>query len=267
MKPAGGIMEYEHIRVTVQDQYALITVDRPKALNALSSEVLSELTTAASELELADEVRVVVLTGAGDKAFVAGADIAEMRELGPMQAQALAEMGGNLGVTIEGSAKPYIAAVNGFALGGGLELALACDFVYAARTARLGLPEVKLGVIPGFGGTQRLPRRVGTAKAKELIFTGEMIDAEEALRIGLVDAVHAPEALMGEVAKTAARIAKNGPLAVAEAKRLVHVGQSASLDTAVMLEQRAFAGLFASEDQREGMAAFLDKRPANFRGQ
>jgi enoyl-CoA hydratase len=260
-------MEYEHIHVVLEDQCALITIDRPKALNALSSAVLSELTTATSELELSDEASVVVITGSGFKAFVAGADIAEMRELGPMQAQALAEMGGNLAAAIEGSAKPYIAAVNGFALGGGLELALACDFVYAARTAKLGLPEVKLGVIPGFGGTQRLPRRVGPAKAKEMIFTGEMIDAEEALRIGLVDAVHAPEALMGEVAKAAARIARNGPLAVAEAKRLVHTGQSMSLESAVMLEQRTFAGLFASEDQREGMAAFLDKRPAKFRGQ
>jgi enoyl-CoA hydratase len=260
-------MDYEHIHVKLEDQYALITVDRPKALNALSSAVLSELTTAASELELSDEARVVVITGAGDKAFVAGADISEMRDLGPMQAEALAEMGGNLAAAIESSAKPYIAAVNGFALGGGLELALACDFVYAARTARLGLPEVKLGVIPGFGGTQRLPRRVGPAKAKEMIFTGEMIDAEEALRIGLVDAVHAPEALLGEVAKTAARIAKNGPLAVAAAKRLVHMGQSMSLEAAVTLEQRTFAGLFASEDQKEGMAAFLDKRPAKFRGQ
>jgi enoyl-CoA hydratase len=265
--PAGGIMEYEHIRVTLADQHALITIDRPKALNALSSALLSELTTAVSELELSDEVRVVVITGAGDKAFVAGADIAEMRDLGPMQAEAMSEMGGNLGLAIEGSAKPYIAAVNGFALGGGLELALACDFVYAARTAKLGLPEVKLGVIPGFGGTQRLPRRVGVAKAKELIFTGEMIGADEALRIGLVDAVHAPEALLDEVTKTVARIAGNGPLAVAAAKRLVHVGQSISLEAAVMLEQRTFAGLFASDDQREGMAAFLDKRPAKFRGQ
>jgi enoyl-CoA hydratase len=259
-------MEYEHIRVTLEEHHALITLDRPRALNALSSAVLSELTTATSELELSDEVRVVVLTGAGDKAFVAGADIAEMRDLGAREAEALAEMGGNLAAAIEGSAKPYIAAVNGFALGGGLELALACDFVFAARTARLGLPEVKLGVIPGFGGTQRLPRRVGVAKAKELIFTGEMIDAEEALRIGLVDAVHEPEALRAAVARTAARIGQNGPLAVAAAKKLVHMGQSMSLDSAVTLEQRTFAGLFASEDQKEGMAAFLDKRPAKFRG-
>lgn len=259
-------MEYEHIHVEIKEEYALVTIDRPRALNALSSAVLSELTQATSELELVDEVRVVILTGAGDKAFVAGADIAEMRELGPRQAEALAEMGGILAATIETSGKPYIAAVNGFALGGGLELALACDFLYASRSAKLGLPEVKLGVIPGFGGTQRLPRRVGVAKAKEMIFTGEMIDAEEGLRIGLIDAVHAPEALLEATVKTAGRIARNGPLAVAEAKRLVHMGQSMSLEAAVTLEQRTFAGLFASEDQREGMAAFLDKRPAKFRG-
>ena len=254
------------VKVERDGGVATVTIDRPKALNALSSAVVAELTQATSEIELIDEVRVVILTGAGDKAFVAGADIAEMRDIGPRQAEALAEMGGNLAASIETSSKPYIAAVNGFALGGGLELALACDFLYAARTARLGLPEVKLGVVPGFGGTQRLPRRVGVAKAKELIFTGEMIDAEEALRVGLVDAVHAPEALLEAAVKTAGRIARNGPLAVAEAKRRVHMGQSMSLESAVTLAQRTFAGLFASEDQREGMTAFLDKRPAKFRG-
>lgn len=259
-------MEYEHIRVEVQDRLAVITVDRPKALNALSSGVLSELTNAVGELELSDEVRVVALTGAGEKAFVAGADIAEMRALDPMGAQALAEMGGNLAQTIEGSAKPYIAAVGGFALGGGCELALACDFIYASRKARFGQPEVKLGVVPGFGGTQRLARRVGVAKAKELIFTGDMIDAEEALRIGLADAVFEPAELMTKVGEVAARIAANGPLAVAEAKKLIHLGQSMSLESAIILEQRGFAGLFATEDQKEGMAAFVEKRAATFRG-
>ncbi|WP_428263858.1 enoyl-CoA hydratase-related protein [Haliangium sp.] len=259
-------MDYQHIRVDIHDHHAVITIDRTKALNALNSVVLAELSTAVTELELSDDIRVVAVTGAGNKAFVAGADIAEMEDLGPVQAHALAEMGGNLGASIESSAKPYIAAVNGYALGGGLELALACDFVYAAETAKLGLPEVTLGVIPGFGGTQRLPRRVGVAKAKEMIFTGEMIGAAEALRIGLVDAVVEPGALMDKVAETAARIAKNGPLAVAEAKKLVHMGQSMSLESAVALEQRSFAGLFATDDQKEGMAAFLAKREAAFRG-
>ena len=259
-------MEYEHIKIARDGALAVITIDRPKALNALSSGVVSELTNAVGEIELSDEVRVVALTGAGEKSFVAGADIGEMRDLDPMRAQALAEMGGNLCQAIEGSTKPYIAAVNGFALGGGCELALACDFVYAAHKARFGQPEVKLGVVPGFGGSQRLARRVGVAKAKELIFTGDMIDADEALRIGLADAVFAPEELMGKVVDIAARIAACGPLAVAEAKKLIHMGQSMSLESALVLEQRGFAGLFATEDQKEGMAAFLDKRAARFRG-
>ncbi len=259
-------MEYQYITVELSGPLAILTVAREKALNALGSGVLAELTNAVAELELSDEVRVVAVTGAGDKAFVAGADIAEMRELDPLAAQALAEMGGNLGTAIESSAKVYIAAVNGFALGGGCELALACDFIYASSRAKLGQPEVKLGVIPGFGGTQRLARRVGVAKAKELCVTGSIIDAAEALRIGLVDAVLEPAALMDKVRETTNAIAANGPLAVAEAKRLIHVGQSMSLESAILLEQRAFGGLFATVDQKEGMAAFLAKRPAKFEG-
>ncbi len=259
-------MEYENIVVEHQDQLAIITIRREKALNAINSEVLAELTTAVAELELLDEVRVVVITGAGDKAFVAGADIREMQAMNPIEARAFSEMGANLAQSIETSNKPYIAAVNGFALGGGCELALACDFVYAADNARLGQPEVKLGVIPGFGGTQRLPRRVGVAKAKELIYTGDMVDAAEALRIGLVDAVVPAAELMATVTAAAARIAANGPLAVTEAKRLIHVGQSMSLESATLLEQHSFAGLFNTEDQDEGMEAFINKRKAEFAG-
>jgi enoyl-CoA hydratase len=259
-------MDFEHISIEQQDGLAVITIRRDKALNALSSEVLSELTTAATQLELDDQVSVVALTGAGDKAFVAGADIAEMIDLGPLEAQALSEMGAQLGHTIETSAKPWIAAVNGFALGGGCELALACDFIYASSSAQLGQPEVKLGVIPGFGGTQRLARRVGVAKAKELIFTGDMVSADEALRIGLVDSVCAPEELMDKVRGTAKRIGPNGPLAVAEAKRLIHCGQSMSLESSILLEGKSFGALFDSEDQSEGMKAFLEKRKAAFEG-
>ena len=259
-------MEYENISVEIgDDDLALITIRREHALNALNSSVLAELTNAVAELELADDVAAVAITGAG-KAFIAGADIAEMRALNPIQAEALSEMGGNLAHAIESSARPYIAAVNGFALGGGCELAMACDFIYASSTAKLGQPEVKLGVIPGFGGTQRLPRRVGVAKAKELVFTGAIISADEALRIGLVDAVVAPEALMDKVRATVAAIAANGPLAVAEAKRLIHVGQSMSLDTALMLEQRTFGALFCTEDRAEGMNAFVEKREPAFKG-
>ena len=257
---------YETVTVEQEGALAIVTIRREAALNALSSRVIADLTHVAAELEMADDIRVVALTGAGAKAFVAGADIAEMQTLGPAQAQTFAEMGGNLGHAVEHSARPWIAAVNGFALGGGCELALACDFIIAADNAKFGQPEVKLGVIPGFGGTQRLARRVGVAKAKELCFTGDVINAAEALRIGLADQVVPAADLMTRVRELAAKIAGNGPLAVAEAKRLIHLGQSMPLDAALALEQRAFGLLFASADQQEGMTAFLGKRPAAFTG-
>jgi enoyl-CoA hydratase len=260
---------FETLKLTVDGPLAIVAIDRPAQLNALSGQVIAELITACAALEQAEDVRVVALTGAGDKAFVAGADIAEMVELGPLHAQAFAQMGGALGAAIETSDKPWIAMVNGFALGGGCELALACDFIYASDTAKLGQPEVKLGVIPGFGGTQRLARRVGVAKAKELCMTGDTIDAAEALRIGLVDAVVPSAELRAKVTALAGRIAANGPLAVAEVKRLIHQGQSTTLDHALALEQRSFGLLFATADQREGMAAFLAKprRAAQFKGE
>jgi len=258
---------FETIQVAIDGAQAIVTVAREAALNALSSKVIAELTAACGELEVSTDVRAVIVTGAG-KAFVAGADIAEMRELSPRQAQAFAGMGGALAAAIEGSEKPWIAAVNGFALGGGCELAMACDFIYASDQAKFGQPEVKLGIIPGFGGTQRLARRVGIAKAKELCMTGDMIDAAEALRIGLADAVWPAAELMAKARDVAGRTAANGPLAVAEVKRLVHQGQSISLDAALALEQRSFGLLFATADQREGMDAFLSKpkRAAKFEG-
>ena len=261
--------EFETIHVTVEGHLATVTINREAARNALSSKVIAELTHAAAELEMSIDVRVVVLTGAGDKAFVAGADIAEMADLSPTQAHAFAELGGALGDSIESSHKPWIAMVNGFALGGGCEIALACDFIYASDRAKLGQPEVTLGVIPGFGGTQRLARRVGIAKAKELCMTGDIIDAAEALRIGLVDAVVPHAELTAKVHAIAARIAANGPLAVAECKRLIQQGQSMALEHALTLEQSSFGLLFATADQREGMAAFLAKprRAAQFKGQ
>jgi enoyl-CoA hydratase len=260
---------FNTVKITVEGPLAIVTIDREAARNALSSEVIGELTQAVATLDISNEIRVVALTGAGDKAFVAGADIAEMVDLTPVQAHAFAEMGGTLGNAIEMSEKPWIAAVNGFALGGGTELALACDFIYASDTAKFGQPEVKLGVIPGFGGTQRLARRVGIAKAKELCMTGDIIDASEALRIGLADSVVPASELMGKVKDLANRIAANAPLAVSEVKRLIHVGQSTSLDVALALEQRSFGLLFATSDQREGMTAFLakPKRTAQFKGQ
>ena len=258
-------MDYQHISVEERAGWALITIRREEALNALNSAVLDELDHATREIALSDGVRAVAITGAG-KAFIAGADISEMLELSPRAALEFAEKGAELGASIEASEVPYIAAVNGFALGGGCELAMACDFIYASSAAKLGQPEVKLGVIPGFGGTQRLPRRVGVAKAKELVFTGSVISADEALRIGLVDRVLAPDELLAAVGETCEQIAANGPLAVAEAKRMIQQGQSMTLEHACELEIRSFASLFGTDDQREGMAAFLAKRSAKFEG-
>jgi enoyl-CoA hydratase len=259
-------LNFQHIDIQQSGAHAVMTIQREAALNALNRALLVELRAGVAALEADDGIRVVVLTGAGEKAFVAGADITEMLGMSPRQAQAFAELGFALGEAIEGSRKPYIAAVNGFALGGGCEVALACDFIYASSRARLGQPEVKLGVIPGFGGTQRLSRRVGVAKARELIYTGDMIGADEALRIGLVDAVVPPEELLPRVRELAERIAQNAPLAIAEAKRVIHWGQSMTLEQANLLELRAFAGLFDSQDQKEGMQAFVDKRKAAFHG-
>ncbi|HEV7555424.1 MAG TPA: enoyl-CoA hydratase-related protein [Kofleriaceae bacterium] len=260
--------EFETLRVSTEGHLAIVTINREAALNALSPQVLAELAHVAGELEVSTDIRVVILTGAGDKAFVAGADISEMHDMTPVQAHAFAEMGGAIGDAIESSDKPWIAAVNGFALGGGCELALACDFIYASDKAKFGQPEVKLGVIPGFGGTQRLARRVGVAKTKELCMTGDPIDAAEALRIGLADKVVPHGELLAACQATAAKIAANAPLAVAAVKKLVHEGQSATLRQALALEQHAFGLLFATHDQREGMAAFLakPKRAAKFEG-
>lgn len=259
-------MSYQHLKVERQDASAIVTIDRQAALNALSPELLVELGKVVSELEDDAEVAVVVLTGAG-KAFVAGADISAMVDMGSLQAQNFAEVGHAIGNAIETSAKVYIAAVNGFALGGGCELALCCDFIYASGKAKFGQPEVKIGVIPGFGGTQRLGRRVGVAKAKELILTGEMIGADEALRIGLVDKLCPPEGLLDACTEIAKTIAANSSLAVANAKAVLHEGLSMTLEQGNRLEQLAFANLFSSHDQKEGMTAFLAKRAPKFRGE
>ena len=254
------------VAVEFDDAVALVTIRREKALNALSSAVLGELLDLAEQLEERRELRAAIVTGAGAKAFVAGADIGEMQAMGMDEAERLSTRATALGRTIERSRLVWIAAVNGFALGGGCELAMCCDFIYAARSAVFGQPEVKLAVIPGFGGTQRLARRVGIGKAKELILTGDSISADEAARIGLADAVFAPEELLDKAKDAARRIAANGPLAVAEAKRVIQQGWNLPLEEALALESDAFAGLFTTADQREGMAAFLGKRRAEFRG-
>jgi enoyl-CoA hydratase len=245
---------------------AVLTVNRPDALNAFDVETLTLLRDELRELAEEADVRVVVLTGAGDRAFAAGADIKYMSALEVDEAKEWGALGHEVGRLLETMPKPTIAAVNGFALGGGCELALACDFRYASSTARLGQPEVNLGIIPGWGGTQRLPRVVGLGIAKELILTGRVVDADEALRIGLVNAVHEPGELLAKTMEVAQALAAKGPLSLASAKDAVN--RSLAGDHAGNLEQEAddFGELFSSEDAKEGMMAFVDKRPATFRG-
>jgi enoyl-CoA hydratase len=251
------------------DHSLTITINRPEKLNALSSKVVLELTRVFLELEAAPagtRPRAVILTGSGDKAFVAGADIAEMSAMSAAQAKAFSDAGHRLGFAIEEASFPVIAAVNGFALGGGCELALACDFIYASERAKFGQPEVNLGLMPGFGGTQRLARRVGSALARELIYTGDVIAAERALAVGLVNAVVPHDELLARVRATADKIASKAPLAVGASKRVILRGFDADLTTGNELEATAFSALFGSDDQREGTRAFLEKRTAHFSG-
>ncbi len=257
---------YETLLESRAGAVVTLTLNRPDKLNALNATLVSELFDAFRTLDQDDGVRCVIVTGAGEKAFAAGADIAAMATMSVAEAKAFADMGHALGERIETAHFPVIGAVNGFALGGGCELALACDFLYASDKAKLGQPEVNLGVIPGFGGTQRLSRRVGIGRARELCFTGDVIGADEALRIGLVNAVVPHAELLPRVAAVAEKIASKGPLAIRACKRVIHRGQDVPLPVANELEATAFSALFGSSDQREGMAAFLQKRPAAFQG-
>jgi enoyl-CoA hydratase len=259
-------MAYENIRLDFEDALAILTIDRPKALNALNTRTLQELALALGSLAHNSHLRALVVTGAGEKAFVAGADIAEMASFTPAQAREFAGMGHRVFHAVEALSLPTIAAVNGFALGGGCELALCCDLIYAAEKAKFGLPEVGLGVIPGFGGTQRLTRAVGRHRAKEMIFSGEMVDAQKAREIGIALEVLPGEKLLEHCKSVALKLAKKGPLAIANAKRVIEYGADSDLRSANELERQAFAMLFGSEDQREGMKAFLEKRPPVFQG-
>jgi enoyl-CoA hydratase len=256
----------DFVKLEVDGTTAVITIDRPKALNALNQQVLGELEQAIKQVAGNAALRALIVTGGGEKAFVAGADIAEMAGFTTAQAMAFGELGHRVLDSLEALPIPVIAAVNGFALGGGTELALACDFIYASEKAKFGLPEVTLAVIPGFGGTQRLTRIVGRARAKEIIFTGDMLDAAKAKEIGLALEVLPPDQLLAHCKKVAATIAKRGPLAVAQAKRVVDAGASLELGKANALERDGFAKLFGTADQKEGMAAFVAKRPAEFKG-
>lgn len=259
-------MSWENLKIDKKDEIAIVTINRPKALNALNVETLSELVDAFEELKEDDEVGGVLLTGAGDKAFVAGADIAQMREMEVREARDFSDFGQNTLLLIESMPKPVIAVVNGFALGGGLEIAMACDIILASEKARFGQPEIKLGVIPGFGGTQRLVRRIGMNLAKELIFTGGIIDANRAQAIGLVNAVYPPEKLMDESVAMMKTILANGPIAVEMAKSAINTGADQTITIGMALERDAFANCFATDDQKEGMTAFLEKRDPKFKG-
>ena len=251
------------IRSERRGSVELLTLDRPKALNALDRATLEALLDCCERLGADSSVRAVVLTGEG-RAFAAGADIAEMRGLDAQQAEAFSRLGHAAMDALESLAMPTIAAVNGYALGGGCELACACDWIYASETSRFGQPEVNLGLIPGFGGTGRLARRVGSAWAKELVLGGEPIDAETALRIGLVNRLFAPGALLDSALDAAGKIAGKGPLAIATAKRVMVQGQDADARSAHALEQAAFGVVSAGAECAEGMDAFLDKREPSF---
>lgn len=245
---------------------AVLTLNRADKLNALNKELLEELDRTLATLAQDAGVSCAILTGAGEKAFAAGADIAAMLEMSTEQARAFSEMGHRVCSRIEKAPFPVIGAVNGFALGGGCEIALACDFLYASDKAKLGQPEVNLGVIPGFGGTQRLARRIGIARARELCYTGDTISADEALRIGLVNAVVPHAELLPKVREVASKIGSKGRLAIAQCKRVLYSGADVPLDIANALETQAFALLFGTKDRAEGMKAFLEKRKAAFTG-
>ena len=259
-------MLYENIIVQDHDKVRVLQIYRPEVLNALHMSLLNEIKSVVDEFSKDEKLAVMIITGSGDKAFAAGADIEAQYPLTPEQGRQWGLLGQEVFHLIETQEKPVIAAVNGYALGGGCELAMACDIRLASDKAQLGQPEVGLGITPGYGGTQRLPRLVGEGKAKELIFTGMRITAKEAHRIGLVDEIYPHEMLMEEAMKMALEIAANAPVAVRYAKMQINQGLQTDINTATMLEAGLFGLCFATQDQKEGMAAFLNKRKPVFSG-
>jgi len=259
-------MPYENILFEVNNGIGVLTFNRPKALNALNPKTLEEVSEVVDRVRSLDAIRVLVLTGAGEKAFVAGADISEFPKMNPLQARIFAEKGQEVFFKLEQLPKPVIACVNGFALGGGCEIAMSCDFIYAAENARFGQPEVNLGLLPGFGGTQRLARLVGRSVAKELCMTGDMIDARQAKEIGLVTRVFPAERLVEETMKIATTLASKGPAVLRSIKQVINRGMDVDLRSACALEAEAFGVSFAGSDAKEGVSAFLEKRKPEFTG-
>jgi enoyl-CoA hydratase len=259
-------MAYENLLVGSDGAVMTITVNRPQALNALNPATLEDLLRCCGHIRADGDVRAVVITGAGEKAFVAGADIAAMVAMSALEGRAFARHGQRVMRELEELPIPVIAAVNGFALGGGLELALACDLVLASQSAKFGQPEINLGIIPGFGGTQRLARRIGVAAARLMIYSGEAVTAEEALRLGLVNRVLPSGELLPEAQKLAATLAGKAPVALQQAKTAINVGADVDLADGCRYEAEAFGVAFGSEDRIEGLRAFLDKRRPIFKG-
>ena len=249
-----------HILFEKKGNVAITLINRPKALNALNSEVLNDLNTLADTVNADPEIRVLIISGSGEKAFVAGADIGEMSSLSKTEGEAFGKKGNDVFRKIETLPIPVIAAVNGYALGGGCELSMACDIRIASDTAVFGQPETGLGITPGFGGTQRLARLIGPGMAKQLIYSARNIKADEALRIGLVNAVYPAEDLMAAAEKLAETIARNAPIAVRACKQAINEGLEKPMDEAIVLEEKLFGSCFETEDQKEGMGAFLEKR-------
>ena len=259
-------MNYSTLLLDLRDGLALVTVNRPDKLNALNDTVISELGELAGQIATDDAIRAVILTGAGSKAFVAGADIGELAECDSVRAFTLSQKGSQIFRRLEQSDKPIVAAVNGFALGGGCELAMACHFRIASENARFGQPEVRLGILPGYGGTVRLPRLIGRGRASELLMSGGMIDAQEAYRIGLVNRVVPADRLIPECETLLRTILENAPLAVAACLQMVDHQEEMSVDEALALEGRRFGDLADTADFREGTEAFIEKRKATFQG-
>lgn len=257
---------YENFLVDTLEGICLVTINRPKALNALNAQTLKELDRLLDDIAGDSSIGAVIVTDAGEKAFAAGADIVEMQAMSSMEGRNWGKWGQAVFAKLENLPQPVIAAVNGFALGGGCELAMACDIRIASEKAKFGQPEVQLGITPGFCGTQRLARLTGRGRAKELLFTGDMIDAAEAWRIGLVNKVVPPEELLPAARKLAQKITTKAPLAVRLTKAAVNAGLDMSLEAAAAYEAETFGLCFSTEDQKEGMAAFVEKRPANFTG-